>query len=204
VVDEGQGFREVWWVAVEDLLRDPTGSTLWVFLDPLRDIFDGGPTEALGLVPAQLTINCRNTRRIADYCSRLVGAEARIVEGAPEGVEVTEVSTGSEAETVDEVRKAVRRLVHEGGLPADRLIVFSARAAHRSPVWKQGKLGNYQLVEYPTPPGPNQVAFATLQRFKGLEADAVILCAAARAWRRASRWSRRASWARTLTRSNLR
>ena len=35
--------------------------------------------------------------------------------------------------------------------------------------------GNYELVPRPATE-PNRVGFATLQRFKGLEADAVILC----------------------------
>ena len=54
--------------------------------------------------------------------------------------------------------------------------MVSARGAQASPVWRARHLGNLTLVEFPQHPGPREVAFTSLQRFKGLEADVVILC----------------------------
>ena len=55
-------------------------------------------------------------------------------------------------------------------------MVLSTRGPKLCPVYQAGKLGNFTLVQYPKEPGANEVAFSSLQRFKGLEADAVILC----------------------------
>jgi UvrD-like helicase family protein len=77
---------------------------------------------------------------------------------------------------LDAVRRALHRIVNEGRLPPDRLVVLSPHSRRTSAVWRTRTFGNVRLVAYPSPPGPGLVQFATLQGFKGLEADAVILC----------------------------
>jgi hypothetical protein len=77
---------------------------------------------------------------------------------------------------LDGVRRALHRIVVEGRVPHDRVIVLSPFGVKRSLVWEARTFGNLRLVSYPAPPGPNEVPFSTLQGFKGLEADAVVLC----------------------------
>ncbi len=175
IVDEGQDFREYWWVAVEKLLEDPRGGTLWVFFDPLQNLFGGGPTEVLGLTPASLTWNCRNTRRIATFASAFVAATPNLREGTPEGV-VEEIVCATEREMLETVRTSLDRLVSEGKIPSDRIVVLTPGSMESSVVWKHRRFGNLALVTFPDPPGPGEVSFATLRRFKGLEADVIILC----------------------------
>jgi hypothetical protein len=176
IVDEGQDFREYWWIALEKLLRDPKKDVLWVFFDPLQNLYGGGPTEALGLLTASLTWNCRNTGRIAIYASSLVATQPRLKPGTPEGVAIEEIRCSGEAEMVEAVRKCLYRLVVEEKIPADRIVILTPRSAQSSPVWRKKRLGNLTLVEFPNRPGPGEVTFSTLQRFKGLEADVIILC----------------------------
>jgi hypothetical protein len=176
IVDEGQDFREYWWVAVEKLLRDTEKGTLWVFFDPLQNLYGGGPTEALGLFAASLTWNCRNTCRIASYASGFVGAEAKFKPDTPEGVAVEATRCSDEAEMVDTVRRCLHRFIVEEKIPAASIVILTPRAAEASPVWRKRRLGNLTLVEFPDQPGPGEVTFSTLQRFKGLEADVIILC----------------------------
>jgi len=176
VIDEGQDFREYWWLAVEKLLRRPEADVLWVFYDPNQDIYGGGPTEALGLRAAPLRWNCRNTAHIASYASDLVGAETKLKPGTPEGAEVEVIRCADDREMIDAVRKSLHRLVIEERLSGDRIVVLSPRGTKGSPVWRERKLGNITLEEWPKRPGPNQASFTSLQRFKGLESDAIILC----------------------------
>ncbi len=176
IVDEGQDFKELWWVPVEKLLCDPAKSLLWVFYDPNQDIYGGVPTDALGLTPATLQLNCRNTANIALYTCHLIDRAPLLPTGTPEGLEVEHIACAGERGMVDAVRKTLHRLVTEGGLSTDRIMILSTRSLERSPVWKAQKLGNLRLVEHPTPPGPNEVQFTSLHRFKGLEADVVVLC----------------------------
>lgn len=176
VVDEGQDFHEFWWLAVLELLADPKNGTLYVFYDPNQNIFGGGPTEALGLQGATpLTYNCRNTENIARFSSAIVDASVRVRAGAPQGLAVTELTVPDERAMVETVRKQIHRLVVDEGVPAERIVVMSP-LAQSSPVRRAKKFGNHTLVDQDTVPGPNEVQFVSLRRFKGLEADAVILC----------------------------
>lgn len=175
VVDEGQDFREYWWLVIEKLLRDPEEGRLWVFYDPNQDLYGGGPAEALSLTPGVLTYNCRNTERIATFSASMIEAEVKIKSDAPEGVAVDQFTCPDESAMVDAARKTVHRLVMEEKIPVSDVIVLSPRAT-ASPVWRAGKLGNLSFVEFPAVPGPNELRFCSLQRFKGLEAKAVVLC----------------------------
>jgi DNA helicase IV len=176
IVDEGQDFREYWWLAVEKLLRNPKTDVLWVFFDPLQNLYGGGPTEALGLLAASLTWNCRNTARIATFASAFVAAKPKIKPGTPDGARVEELVCTTRRDMLEAVRTSLHRLVSEEKIPADRIVVLTPGAKDSSLVWRTGRFGNFTLVEFPARPGPGEVTFATLQRFKGLEADVVLLC----------------------------
>ena len=178
IVDEAQDFHEYWWIAVERLLRRPKEDVLWVFFDPQQNIYGGSAWEALGLRTAPLAYNCRNTQRIARYAYGLVRAEPKLRAGTPEGVEVSVEQCTGEREMLDAVRRALHRIVVEGRLSPDRLVVLSPHSTRTSAVWRTQNFGNLALVQYPASPGPGQVQFATLQGFKGLEADAIVLCEA--------------------------
>lgn len=176
IVDEGQDFHEYWWLAVENLLRRAKEDVLWVFFDPRQNIYGGSAWEALGLRSAPLAFNCRNTQRIARYAYGLIGAEPKMRAGTPEGADVFVEEYATPRQMLDGVRRALHRIVVEGRVPPDRVIVLSPFGVKRSFVWAARTFGNLRLVPYPAPPGPNEVAFSTLQGFKGLEADAVVLC----------------------------
>ena len=125
IVDEGQDFHEYWWLAVERLLRRPKDDVLWVFFDPRQNIYGGSAWEALGLHTAPLTYNCRNTQRIARYAYGLVQAEPKLRAGTPEGVEVSVERCSGEREMLDAVRRALHRIVVEGRLSPERVVVLS-------------------------------------------------------------------------------
>ncbi len=178
VVDEAQDFQELWWIAIEKLLADPEQGPLWAFYDPQQNIFGGGPDNALEVAPHQLTYNCRNTQKIATQACQYVDIEPKVRPHAPEGVDVEVVSCRNDDEMTEAVRKALHSLVVEQKIPARSVLVLSPRSEANSVVWRKSRFGNFQLVKFPTAPGNNEVSFSTLQRFKGLEADAVILCEA--------------------------
>lgn len=178
IVDEAQDFHEYWWIAVERLLRRPKEDVLWVFFDPQQNIYGGSAWEALGLRTAPLAYNCRNTQRIARYAYGLVQAQPKLRPGTPEGVEVSVERCSDEREMLDAVRRSLHRIVVEGRLSADRVVVLSPHSTRTSAVWRAQTFGNLRLVQYPAAHGPGEVQFATLQGFKGLEADAIVLCEA--------------------------
>ena len=82
---------------------------------------------------------------------------------------------------LDAVRRALHRIIVEGRLSPENVVVLSPHSVRTSAVWRTRSFGNLRLVEYPSAHSPGQVQFATLQGFKGLEADAVVLCEADKA-----------------------
>lgn len=176
IVDEGQDFKELWWDTIQKTLRDDDDSSLWVFWDPNQNIYGGGPVDSLGLTPATLKWNCRNTTRIAEHCADLVGYDVSVKPGAPEGTNVRLHDYENDREMVEATRKFLHYLVHDEGLDAEQIVILSAGALEKSPVWNRRRLGNFELVLPDEREEANQVRMSTLHRFKGLEADAVILC----------------------------
>lgn len=172
IVDEGQDFAELWWVAVEELLRDRTASSLWVFYDPRQDIFGRAGLQALNLPHAELTFVCRNTEAIARFSHAFIDSEPRLLPGTPPGRAVESVACASHEVMHDAVRRILHQLAVVEHIAPARIVVLSPRSASKSQVC--GKTyGNYRLTDAPS--GSNDIRFASLQSFKGLEADALIV-----------------------------
>ncbi len=175
VVDEGQDFRKEWWPAVEGLLREPGVGRLVVFFDPNQNLYEGGPAESLEISPAKLNFNCRNTARIARFACAVIGTEAELRPGSPEGADVELIHTKTDEESVDEVRRVLHRLLHDEGLRPDQIVVLSTRSRDRSPLARAGRLGSVTLCPLHAAASAGQIRFGSLHQFKGLEADVVVL-----------------------------
>ncbi len=173
IVDEGQDFKPNWWTALELALGDEEKGVLYAFFDPNQDIYGGGPPASLLSPPFTLTCNCRNTRRIADHAAGLMGIDYDVLDGAPDGAQVELLRYRTPDEMVEHVRKQLHRLVAEEKIGADRITVLSTHTTKRSHLAHHRRLGNLNLS--PRPQGPNQVRFTSLQAFKGLESDVVLL-----------------------------
>ena len=149
---------------------------VWIFYDPKQDIYGGAQTELFDLTPANLTFNCRNTKAIANYAHAFIGDPPRLKAYAPEGTDPLEHICSNEAEMLEAMRKTLHELVIKERLAPERIVILSPRSPRTSRVWAKRIFGKLELVEFPEQPGSNQIAFASIQAFKGLEADAVILC----------------------------
>ncbi|MBL8809752.1 MAG: ATP-binding domain-containing protein, partial [Planctomycetaceae bacterium] len=176
IVDEAQDFDPVWWLPVEAMLRDKNQGILYVFYDPNQQIYGKGPAAELGLKSTSLKYNCRNTQKIAEYSCEFVDIEAVIKPGTPAGTDVLTRSCSTEPEMVDTVRKLLHEIIAVNKVATDRVVVLTTMSQRFSPVFKAGKLGNFSLVGLENQPNAHEVRFSTLHRYKGLEADVVILC----------------------------
>ena len=176
IVDEAQDFKPLWWLPVESLLRDPKESVFYIFYDPNQQIYDGGPADDLGLKSTGLKYNCRNTKNIADYSCKLVDLIPILKDGTPDGEQVMVPAVcESDAELLSTVRKTLHDLVNVNQVSTDRIVILTTGAAKASPLYKS-KLGDFSLIGINQTPGPKEVCFDSLHRFKGLESDVVILC----------------------------
>lgn len=168
VVDEVQDFADSWWPSLLGSLRK---QRIFVAGDERQSVFPG----RRGTVPvpvAEMTLdtNLRNTREIADVFNPIAGARRmRLLGGS--GGPVRFVPCASD-EVYDVGQREVERLLEEGYRPGDvaLLTTMHQHPYHKSAEQQLGKPGYWEgfwLTE--------EVFYATVMGFKGLERPAVVL-----------------------------
>lgn len=174
LVDEGQDFGDEYWLPLDFLLAED--AQFYVFYDANQAIYQRVSCfPELG--PALLlTENCRNTAPIHEASYRYYkGHEV----GAPElaGEPLTCLASEGLAAQTKSIRNTIATLLREGGLKPEQVVVLVVtdrkdpyfRALHASGSFPGGQWSFEELWK------PGCVLVDTARRFKGLEADAVIL-----------------------------
>ena len=176
VVDEAQDFSDEYWLGVEMLLRDQENSHLYIFIDENQALYPRKAKLPVEDEPFYLTNNCRNTAPIheAGYCFY-----QGIPIDPPELLGQDVIWTGlDKVETqADAVVKRVHQWVHVEGLKPEDVVVLVA---------KRPKGFLYELLMQRAEAAGAEWAFEahgkakcvlvdTVARFKGLEAQAVVL-----------------------------
>lgn len=177
VCDEGQDFREEFWVPLELLLSDYERSPLYVFYDDNQNIYARAGTFPIQDEPFTLTTNCRNTApiHVAAY------KHYKGVPVSPPDIEGDEVkfdaSPGRESQAAKINARIVDLVARQGVAPGD-VTVLIADALRKADYY-----ATLRRLPLPKPAiwleegirGSNTVLIDTIQRFKGLESPAVIL-----------------------------
>lgn len=177
VVDEGQDFRELWWTSLDSVFKDPANKgCYYVFYDPRQNLYVENPSlpPELGR-PYELHENCRNTVRIAEHCAALGGYENRCREGAPAGDAPETVKARTLTEAFREAGRRVRLLcmMNQAGLKMSQVALLTP-----------GFTEKYWPTHFDSIPLTQSfekwrrgegVLIASWSRFKGLEADAIVI-----------------------------
>ena len=176
IVDEGQDFIAEWWLSIDDLLTDPGDGTMYVFYDPEQNIFHRDFGFLVGEARLTLDKNCRNTHQIASYVNRLSISKHEPADFAVEGTLPVERSVNSANSEAEEAEKIIHDLVHQKGLAPNRIVIVGRRRLKNSPFAECAQLAGIPLIdESAGAPDDAAIRYATIYRFKGLEADCVIL-----------------------------
>ncbi len=175
IIDEGQDFRDEYWLGIEWLLRSARESELYVFYDQNQALYTRCASMPINDPPFVLTVNCRNTRHIHE-------AAYRFFRGDPtdppenEGGPVDTIAAATISEQSRKLQTRVVQLLDEQGLGPSQVAVLicgepkdSFVGLLKSPLPR----GVKWLVEGPA--GGTGVRVDTVKRFKGLEADVVFL-----------------------------
>jgi hypothetical protein len=171
VVDEAQDFHDWWLTAVEALLR-PDGRQV-VFLDSNQQIFRRQGRASLIEESLRLTVNCRTTRSIHRALQPYHVGDVTDCTG-PEGRPPKRVSVTSDRQEAREVQRELFHLTSEDEVPLSAIAVLTPR--RETSHWKEGdKLGNFTLTWNDARDERTQVLCATIQSFKGMESDIVLL-----------------------------
>jgi len=177
VIDEGQDFRPLWWECIDELYRSPEGTNqLFVFYDPRQNFYvpDFTLPDRLG-PPYPLDTNCRNTRAIAEHCGNVIDEEIPTLDDAPTGIEPILHQATDRADALRLIEKQVAEWTHsqDGRLRPSQIaiLVLSTRG-----VAKPDTLAKIPLTtDHDTWRANQAILFEGWRRFKGLEADALIV-----------------------------
>jgi hypothetical protein len=169
VVDEGQDFRPAWWPPLQATMRDPDDGILYVFADELQALRvpDWRPPFDTTVLPIRLRRNVRATRPIAGQLARVFDLDVRTsrVDGAAPRFHVA----ASPQRTVGAIRATLGGLLADGAEPAQIQVLTATTALCNA--LRGTTVGGVPLV----PHGDPGVGVETVHRFKGLEADVVLL-----------------------------
>lgn len=177
VCDEGQDFREEFWVPLELLLSDYDRSPLYVFFDDNQNIYARAGTFPILDDPFILTTNCRNTGPIHMAAYKHYKGEP-VSPPDIEGEEVQfEESPGCDAQAIKINSRIVDLIARQGVAPED-ITVLIADALRKSEYYlalrKLPLPKSVRWLEEGTQES-NTVLLDTIRRFKGLESSVVFL-----------------------------
>jgi Nuclease-related domain/UvrD-like helicase C-terminal domain/AAA domain len=177
VCDEGQDFREEYWVPLELLLSDYDKSPFYVFYDDNQNIYARAGTFPIQDEPFNLTTNCRNTKQIHNLAySHYKGVPVDPPDNDGDDVQF-ECVNGIEAQA-KKINARIVDLIARESVSSGDIVVLIGDALH--------KIDYYERLKKLPLPKPvvwaeeshqheNSVLLDTIQRFKGLESAVVIL-----------------------------
>jgi hypothetical protein len=174
IVDEGQDFRDNWWVPLQCLLHDPDHGIFYVFLDDNQNIYRTAQGIPLELAPFPLTRNCRNTQHVHQIVMQFYQSDHRPLAQGP-------LERPVEVHTYDDMggfkralRQVLHRLVVEENVPSEDIVILTPKGRQRSNLWRLGLVGNFRLTDQWSA-GSGEIFCSTVHSFKGLESPVVIL-----------------------------
>ena len=177
ICDEGQDFREEFWVPLELILADYDRSPLYVFYDDNQNIYARVTTFPIQGEPFSLTRNCRNTAPIhAAAYTRYRGVPVSPPEN--EGDDVQFDRAPSRAAQAGRIQARIVDLIARQRVSPGDIVVLIVDAPSKADFYAA-------LCRLPLPKpatwceegvrSDRVVLMDTVRRFKGLEAPVVIL-----------------------------
>jgi hypothetical protein len=167
IVDEGQDFKDSWWLPLQLLLEHPDEGILYIFYDDNQRIYVPSGTFPIDPPHHALSVNCRNTQMIHAIILGLYRSQERPTARGPQGrpVEVHTYRNGAEMRV--HVHQTLERLRDEG-VPAEEMAVLTLVGKRA-----QGILNDDMTTGWP--PEAGKVYCSTVHAFKGLERSVIIL-----------------------------
>lgn len=179
VVDEGQDFREEYWLPIEMLLTSETESPLYLFFDQNQALYTRAKSFPIKDAPFVLTFNCRNTRAIHDVSYRFYKGDTinpPETDGLPVACEVANTLTAQ----AYAIQKILNRLIIQEQVPAGEIAILIADPTNKATYYETlcglslpSGLAWAQEDHY----ADRAVLVETVGRFKGLERGIIIFWA---------------------------
>lgn len=176
IVDEAADFQAHWWVALEAL--GAMDFSWYCFYDLQQAIFQPDVNwipPFNKVVPMQLTGNLRNTRQVGEFAAKLGNVPTPTEFRTEEGPEPEVMVCPDFIQMGHRLRQLLQRLTNKEGVPLENIVVLSHHRYDKlKSKWSDG-LNSFEVNKEMVNAVPGKIRVGTIQGFKGLEADVVIL-----------------------------
>lgn len=176
ILDEAQDLISPYYIEVFDtILKSGLANGRWVFFGDFSNqaIFSEDPEESFNLLNEKSTftifpplkVNCRNTKKIAEYNSKVTGAEPPDFRNGSVDGEPIETIFVDEDEINTEIEKLLREML-QSGISLEKISILSPRKLENTTLKDSNLVRNFL---------ENGLTFSTIQSFKGLENSIVLI-----------------------------
>lgn len=172
IVDEGQDFLLEYWVTITELVKE--GGHFYIFYDPDQNIYGTKMEFPIKIEPFKLNDNCRNTVNIFNKLKQYAEREMRISSDAPHGEKVVEYKLPNDTSRRNQLGKILHNLVNVQNINRDQVVILGGHSIGGTCLAGNSRVGNFYITE-DMEDRPNSINYHTYMKFKGCEADAVIL-----------------------------
>ena len=177
VVDEAQDFPEEYWFPLEYLLTDFQQGPFYIFYDTHQNLYRRNLNFPIADSPFTLSQNCRNTSEIHSFAYKnYVGppVQASELHGSP----VSKIEYLGLEQQAREIQKIIADLTLNKSIRLDQIVVLVGDSLTKKD--KYAMLTNFKLPmngSWSVENGfkANHLLLDTVKRFKGLEAEIVII-----------------------------
>ncbi len=173
IIDEGQDFSRPMLDAAQRLLSP--GGHFYIFYDPGQNIFRNQmllPLDTMGTPPVYLTRNCRNTLKIIQALQAYHRTDMTPMPQTPTGKGVTLRQDG---EMRNMLEQELETLFAKDQISHTQVVVLGAHSLSHTSLGDNPHAGRFTLMENAKSTANGEIAYYTYMKFKGCEANAVIL-----------------------------
>ena len=180
IIDEAQDFKEDYWISIIEQIKDD--HYFYAFYDPKQNIFNTKMSFPEKIIPFTINRVCRNTSSIFEYMQKHSDTESELFEGMPLGEDVQEFIIPDATERNRKLGGILKDLIHEQQVDPDKIVVLGGHGFNNTIIKDNSKFSDIVVVDtsndsYIEKESSNEkhVKFYTYMKFKGCEADIVIL-----------------------------
>ena len=173
IVDEAQDFSPKWLPILKTLFKENGPKKLFMLADPSQDLYHRGLTvpAVSNVVRFDLTINCRNTKKIAELTKEF--SDAKTHARSPEGNEIKLIRASANQHVVESLESELDRLIISNSIEPSEIMILTGHRELRDYI-KEKVPGGFECSTWEES-ASGQIVCETIQRCKGLERTVVVL-----------------------------
>lgn len=173
IIDEGQDFKDEYWLAIEELRDRNSDTKLYIFQDGNQAIYASTDELPVNSEPLFLFDNCRNTKPIHQLAYQYYQGEeieAPNIDGEP----TQYIVKGSLEKQAFEIDKKIAELIHKEDIkPKDIAVIVMDNFNTAQGLLEKTK--NRKIWAFKEFSPQSKVLVETAKRFKGLESKIIFL-----------------------------